>query len=110
MRLLYHASAEKEGRALLGASDVPAVVRTRYLVITPTSCPRWCASTSCPANPDPNPNPITRTATHSPYPSYHPYQVRKHIMSCGELQLPSELLALAINLAFDEAAAEVSSK
>ena len=28
-------------------------------------------------------------------------------MSCGELQLPSELLALAINLAFDEAAAEV---
>ena len=58
VRLLYHASAEKEGRALLGASDIPAVVR-------------------------------------------------KHIMSCGELQLPSELVALAINLAFDEKAAEV---
>ena len=58
MRLLYHASAEKEGRAILAASDTPAIVR-------------------------------------------------KHIMSCGELQVPSELLALAINLAFDPTAAEV---
>ena len=46
------------------------------------------------ANPNPNPNPNRN-------------QVRKHIISCGEMQLPTELLALAINLAFDPQAAEV---